>query len=131
MPINQTVEFSCSPADVYRALTSSEAFASATGAPADIAPDEGGAFSCFGGQITGRHVELSPDRRIVQAWRAGPWPEGAYSIVSFDIAPSDGGATLTMEHAGYPDTMGDHLEGGWQDMYWKPLQAHLGGTPVG
>jgi len=35
--------------------------------PAEISREVGGAFSLFGGYITGRHIELVPNERIVQA----------------------------------------------------------------
>jgi activator of HSP90 ATPase len=126
MAIKQSVTFNTTPDKVYKTLTSAKEFSKATGAPAEIAANEGGAFSCFGGQITGRHIELLPNRRIVQAWRAGPWPEGVYSIVKFDISKSDMTTTLDLEHTGYPDGGEEHLEGGWHKMYWEPLKAHLG-----
>ncbi|MGI9336787.1 MAG: SRPBCC domain-containing protein [Gammaproteobacteria bacterium] len=125
MAIKQTVTFKTSPEKLYEALTSAEEFSKVTGAPAEIAPDEGGAFSCFGGQIVGRHIELVPNKRIVQAWRAGPWAESVYSIVRFDISQSGTSTTLNMEHTGFPDGGAEHLEGGWHKMYWEPLKAYL------
>jgi activator of HSP90 ATPase len=126
MPINQTVQIKASPSQVYKALLSAKEFGEVTGAPAEISTEEGGAFSCFGGQIVGRHVELIPNERIVQAWRvAEMWAEGAFSIVSFKLTESDGLTTIDMEHGGYPADFGEHLEGGWHKMYWEPLKAHF------
>ena len=125
MRIRQTVSFQKSPEKIYKVLTSATEFGEMTGAPAEISEDEGGAFSCFGGQITGRHIELRPNKRIVQAWRAGPWEEGVYSIVKFDISESGTGSTVTLDHTAYPDGSSEHLEGGWHKMYWEPLKAFL------
>ena len=126
MRIRQTVTFKTSPEKIYTALTSATEFGKVTGAPAEIAMDEGGVFSCFGGQITGRHIELRPYKRIVQAWRAGPWDEGVYSIVRFDISNSGTSSTVEMEHTGFPEEAAEHLEAGWHKMYWEPLKAYLG-----
>ena len=125
MTITQTVSFRKSPEKIYKVLTSATKFGEMTGAPADISEDEGGEFSCFGGQITGRHIELRPNKRIVQAWRVGAWEEGVYSIVKFDISESDDGSTVTLEHTAYPEESSEHLEGGWHKMYWEPLKAFL------
>ncbi len=125
MAINQTITIKASPEKVYNALMSAEEFGKVTGAPAEIAQDEGGAFSCFGGQITGRHIELKPNERIVQAWRAGPWPEGTYSVVKFDINASGDSTEVTLEHTGFPEESAEHLAGGWQKMYWQPLKAYF------
>ena len=125
MAIKQSVTFKTTPEHLYQTLLSADKFGTFTGKPAEIANDEGGAFSCFDGQITGRHIELSPNKRIVQAWRADPWPEGVYSIVRFDIGESGGATQVNLEHTGYPDGGEEHLESGWHKMYWDPLKAHF------
>lgn len=126
MTIRQTLTFNASANDVYSALTSADKFAAFTGNPAEISPDEGGAFSCFDGQIVGRHIELVPNKRIVQAWRVtSMWDEGIYSIVTFEISQSGDASTLNMLQAGHPEEAADHLDGGWHKMYWEPLKAFL------
>ncbi len=125
-PIHQEVTFTASPNKVYEALLDARQFSQMSGgAPAEIEPKAGGAFSCFGGMITGRNVELHESLRIVQAWRAGNWPEGVYSIVRFELAPAGTGTKLTFSHDGFPAAMREHLEGGWHKMYWEPLKKHL------
>ena len=125
MTISQSIAFKASPAKIYEALISAEQFSEVTGAAAKISTDEGGEFSCFGGQITGRHIELIPDERIVQAWRVKAWPEGVYSEVRFDLNASGDGTTLELTQTGYPDDAAVHLEPGWHKMYWEPLKAYL------
>lgn len=125
MAIKQSISIDSTPEKIYQALMSEKEFSDWTGAPAQITADEGGEFSCFGGQITGRNIELSPHKRIVQAWRAGPWPEGVYSVVKFDISKSGSSTQVDLEHSGYPDGGEEHLEGGWHKMYWEPLKAHF------
>jgi activator of HSP90 ATPase len=124
--IRQDVVFKASAKRIYDALMDGAQFSAFTGgAPATIEDKEGGAFSCFGGMITGRMIELKPGARIVQAWRAGNWPEGHYSIVKFDLAPAGANTKLMLEHAGFPEEGRAHLEGGWHKMYWDPLKSYL------
>jgi activator of HSP90 ATPase len=128
--IHQEIEFKTSPQRVYEALLDSKQFTTFTGAPAQIEREAGGSFSCFGGIITGRNVELIPNKRIVQAWRVKVWPEGVYSIVSFVLQSQGSGTRLTMTHDGFPNGMRAHLsgelpEGGWHRQYWEPLQKYL------
>lgn len=125
MAIRQSIQFSCRPEKLYEAILSDIEFGHATGAPADIVSEEGSSFSCFGGQITGRQIELKKNKRIVQAWRVGSWPEGVYSIVKFDIDGSDGSTVVTLDQSGFPDDAEPHLEVGWHKMYWSPLRTHL------
>ena len=44
-----------------------------TDAPAELDPEPGGEFSCFGGMIVGRTIENIPGQRLVQAWRVANW----------------------------------------------------------
>jgi uncharacterized protein YndB with AHSA1/START domain len=87
--IHQELLFNASPQRVYGALTSGKSFDAITrlsdgdallkaaGAqPTAISSDVGGTFTLFGGYITGRHLEMLPDERLVQAWRAGSWKPG-------------------------------------------------------
>src|SRR5580693_6984358 len=80
--IHQEVIFTASPKRVYEALTDAKQFQRvvelsnamktrmpAGAPPAQISSEVGGAFSMFGGIIVGRHIELLPNQRIVQAWR--------------------------------------------------------------
>jgi activator of HSP90 ATPase len=128
--IRQEVSIKASPNRVYDTLLDAKSFSEFTGAPAEIDPKSGGAFSCFGGIITGRNVELLANRRIVQAWRVAIWPEGHYSIVKFELQPQGSQTRLVMDHAGFPEEMRAHLngeeaEGGWHRRYWEPLKKYL------
>jgi uncharacterized protein YndB with AHSA1/START domain len=125
-PIHQEVVFKAAPKRVYEALTDSKQFSAVTGgAPADISKEVGGAFSCFGGMIQGRHVELMPGQRIVQAWRAGNWDPGVYSIVRFELQDAGGQTKLIFDHTGFPEAHAEHLIEGWSKMYWEPLKKYL------
>lgn len=128
--IRQEVDIKASPNRVYDALLNAKSFSEFTGAPAEIDPRSGGAFSCFGGIITGRNVELLTNRRIVQAWRVAIWPDGLYSIVRFELQPQSSETRLIMDHVGFPEDMrahlnGDEAEGGWHRRYWEPLKKYL------
>jgi activator of HSP90 ATPase len=124
--IRQEVIIKASPKRVYDALLDAKQFSAFTGgAPAEIDSKAGGAFSCFGGMITGRNVELMPNQRIVQAWRAGNWPEGVYSIVKFELDARGSETRLTLDHSAFPEGNAEHLEGGWHKMYWEPLKKYL------
>ena len=125
--IHQEVTFNAPPGQVYRALLDSREFAKITGAPAEIEAEEGGKFVCFGTFITGRIVELVPDKRIVQAWRVFNWPEGIYSIVRFELNADGRKTKLVFDQDGAPENEVAHLDSGWGKQYWEPLKKHLGG----
>ncbi|MGH9742308.1 MAG: SRPBCC domain-containing protein [Candidatus Acidiferrum sp.] len=138
--IHQEVNFSAAPARVYDALTDAKQFnqvvqlsaamksMSISNKPVEMSGETGGAFSAFGGYVTGRQLELVPGQRIVQAWRAGSWASGAYSIARFELSPQDSGTKLTFDHAGFPQGQAEHLLTGWKTNYWEPLAKFLAGA---
>jgi activator of HSP90 ATPase len=93
--------------------------------PAEISRQAGGAFSVFGGHITGRHIELVLNERIVQAWRVEGWKPGVYSIARFELVDHGGATKIVFDHTGFPASLGQHLADGWKAHYWEPLQKLL------
>ena len=75
--IRQSVTFNATPHDVYEALMDSTKHAEFTGDEAAISRVVGGPVMAYGGYITGKNLELAPDEKIVQTWRASDWPAGA------------------------------------------------------
>jgi activator of HSP90 ATPase len=123
--IHQEVAFKAGPQRIYEALLDSKQFAAFTGRPAEIDPKEGGAFSLFGGLVSGRNIELVPYQRIVQAWRPASWDQGIYSIARFEVTPQGSGATIVFDHTGFPEGKYDGLLSGWNGHYWGPLARFL------
>jgi activator of HSP90 ATPase len=93
--------------------------------PAEISREVGGAFTLFGGYITGRHVELVPNERIVQAWRAGAWAPGVYSIARFELVEQGSGTKIVFDHTGFPKGDAESLASGWKAHYWEPMEKLL------
>jgi activator of HSP90 ATPase len=124
--IHQEVLFAASPARLYRVLVDATEFSKVTGAPTEGSGAEGSAFSAFGGHVTGRHVELIPDKLIVQAWRAKAWPAGTYSISRFELRPEGERTRLVFDHDGFPTDQQEHLAAGWHANYWDPIRKYLG-----
>jgi activator of HSP90 ATPase len=93
--------------------------------PAEISREAGGAFSLFGGYVTGRQIELVPNERIVQVWRAGSWDPGCYSLAKFVLIEQGAGTKIIFDHTGFPAGLADHLAQGWRTNYWEPLEKFL------
>jgi uncharacterized protein YndB with AHSA1/START domain len=131
--IHQEVLFKASRKRVYEALTDAEQFTKVVrlskvpgGPAAVISKEAGGTFSAFGGYVTGRHIELAPNERIVQAWRAGSWEAGKYSIARFELKGQGEQTKLVFDHTGFPDGDAEHRLEGWNTNYWEPLRKYLG-----
>jgi uncharacterized protein YndB with AHSA1/START domain len=138
--IHQETVIAASCARVYAALTSARDFEtitrlsdaadllSAADAKATAISDRvGGAFTLFGGYITGRNLELTPGKRLVQAWRAGSWDVGEYSVVRFELRSEPGGCRILFDQRGFPPQQGKSLAYGWRVHYWEPLSKFLSG----
>ena len=129
--IHQEVVFKAERKRIYEALIDEKKFSQMTdsimkgASAAEIGSEPGGAFSIFGGVIMGRHIELLPYERIVQAWREKDWPAGVYSIVRFQLDEQGAGTKLIFDHTGFPQGASVHLAPGWWSHYWEPLQKYL------
>jgi activator of HSP90 ATPase len=124
--IHQEIIIHSSPYSVYEALLNEQQFSEVSGgAPTRIVPEAGGSFSLFGGMIEGRTIELVANERIVQAWRAANWEPGVYSIAMFVLETKGDETLLSFTHSGFPEEQKEHLEAGWHENYWLPLQKNL------
>jgi activator of HSP90 ATPase len=137
--IHQEPAFRAPRKRLYEALTDAKSFAqverlsaamqsgmSLGNQPTAISPQPGGAFTLFGGHIVGRHIELVPNQRIVQAWRVADWAPGVFSIVKFELSDSGTGSRIVFDHVGFPEGQAQHLASGWAANYWEPLRKFLG-----
>ena len=124
--IHQEEDFKAGPRRIYEALLDSKQFTAFSGGrAAEIDRRVGGAFSLFAGHIVGRNLELVSDRRIVQAWRVVPWPEGIFSIARFELTGQGSGTRVIFDHTGFPPELADHLASGWNENYWTALQKYF------
>jgi uncharacterized protein YndB with AHSA1/START domain len=123
--LHQEVEIKATRQRIYEALLDSKQFATFTGMPAEIDRAAGGAFSIFGGLVTGRNVELVSNQRIVQAWRPADWDAGIFTLVKFDLKDWASQTKVILDHTGFPEGNFRHLDSGWYLRYWEPLRKFL------
>lgn len=136
--IHQVNSFKASRKRVYQALTQTKEFDAVTqwspemqagkslgSVPTKISPEVGGEFFIFGGHIIGRHLELVPNERIVQAWRVVDWEPGLYSIARFQLVEEGSGTKIVFDHTGFPKGQAEHLAFGWKVHYWDGLTKYL------
>ena len=137
--IHHEVAFRAPRARVYALLTDEKEFdrvvrlsdAMKVGMPPGAKPtvisrDAGGTFTTFGGIISGRHIELIPHERLVQAWRPDHWKPGVYSVARFQLSDQGTGTKLVFDHTGFPKGEAQSLSDGWHKNYWKPMIKALG-----
>ena len=136
--IHEQIRFEGNCARIYETLTDAKQFDALTrlsdaatllsapdAKPTAISHELGGPFTLFGGYITGRQLEMVRDRRLVQAWRAGSWAAGDFSVVKFVLEPQGQACQVTFDHEGFPASHGASLLYGWRVHYWEPLAKLL------
>jgi uncharacterized protein YndB with AHSA1/START domain len=134
--IHQEIVIEAAPERIYAALTDARQFDKIidlsgmrqsgmlpvqANKPTQIRSEEGTAFMLFGGFITGRQIELVPNVRIVQAWRATGWGPGVFSIAKFELVKQGAATKVVFDHTGFPKGAGRALAAGWHKNYWEPL----------
>ena len=101
------------------------------GAPAKISAKEGSDYSAHSGYITGKNLQLIPNRLIVQSWRAQSWSaDDVDSTFIIYLEPQGADTLLHAIHANLPDKAADSIDSGWYKMYWEPIRLYLAGTPI-
>jgi activator of HSP90 ATPase len=128
MSIHQQTTIPADPERVYAVLADARALSALSGMSGTAGETDGEAFSAFDGNVTGRQIELRPGERVAQAWRFPRWQEGVYSIVSFTLAPAEGGTLLTVDQHGEPEDWHDHIDANWPTFYLRPLTEHFSAT---
>ena len=123
--VDHSLKLAGSPHQVYELLMDSEQHSAFTGGEAVISREVGGDFTIMGGGLGGKNLELIEDEKIVQSWRAGDWPEGHFSTVTFLLDEEDGGTRLSFIQAGVPADKYDSITEGWSTYYWVPMSKAL------
>jgi activator of HSP90 ATPase len=115
-------------AEVYATWLSSHGHTAMTGSPARVDGKVGGKFSAWDGYITGSTLELTPEQRIVQAWRTTEFPDDAPdSHLEILLQEKDGVTTVVIIHNHLPHDQVESYRQGWQEFYFKPMKEYFGG----
>ncbi|MDA0768654.1 MAG: SRPBCC family protein [Chloroflexi bacterium] len=123
--VDHTLKLAGSPHQVYELLMDSEKHSAFTGGEAKISREVGGNFTIMGGGLGGKNLDLVKDRMIVQSWRAGDWPEGHHSTVTFLLEEEEGETQLSFVQAGVPADKYESINDGWRTYYWVPMSKAL------
>lgn len=114
------------PAEIYKAWLSSAGHTAMTGSPAKVDGKVGGQFSAWDGYIFGKTLELTPNQRIVQAWRTTEFPdEAADSHIEVLLEEVADGTRITLTHRDMPEDQVDSYRQGWEDFYFKPMKEYF------
>jgi predicted ester cyclase/uncharacterized protein YndB with AHSA1/START domain len=125
--LQQSIYLPASPHAVFEALADEKRHAAFTGQDVTLKRKVGGAFSGFGGNVTGEITAIKPDKRLAMKWRTRGWQPGHYSVLELTVAPLlDGRWTeLTLVQSEIPANAYDESSAAWRDLYWVKLAPYL------
>lgn len=113
--------------DIYETWLNSEGHTAITGSPAQVDGKAGGKFTAWDGYIFGTTLELTPNQRIIQAWRTSEFPDDALdSRVEVLFEEVSEGTKLTLTHSDMPEDQVESYKQGWDDFYFKPMKEYFG-----
>ena len=126
--IRKTILIKAPVEKVWAALTDAKAIGSWMGGEGiKVTLRMGGTFTLFGGDTTGKFMEIRRPNTLEYSWRQHTWQKAwADSIVRWELNPKGKSTYLRLVHSQFPNTEErDSHEEGW-DTYWlKPMKAWL------
>ena len=120
------IDLPAPPARLYEMYLNPRTHAAITGAPVRIAARAGATFEAFGGALTGKILQVVPNRLIVQSWRStefGKRDLDSTLILTFRTNGRAGRIELTHVNVAERDFGG--VSEGWAKYYFVPWRAYL------
>ncbi len=120
--IRQRYTIQAPVATVWQALVLPKVISSWGGGPAVMDAKPGTRFQLWGGDIHGLNREIVAEKKLVQDWVSGDWPQP--SLVTFTLTPVRAGTRLELLHERVPDAEARDIAQGWKEYYLGPLKEY-------
>ncbi|MCX6175094.1 MAG: SRPBCC domain-containing protein [Ignavibacteriales bacterium] len=111
---------------IYDAWLNSKEHSAMTGGKATASTKVGGKFTAWDGYISGKNLELIPNKRILQSWRSTEFPKDhldSYLLVKLE--KTNGGTKVTIIHSEIPQGQSASYKKGWKDFYFTPMKKYF------
>jgi len=108
---------------VWEALTEPKVIEKWGGGPAKMKAEAGFEFELWGGDIHGKNVEVVENKKLVQDWYSGDWPQP--SRATFALTSKDGGTAVSLVHENVPDEEEKEIADGWNSYYLGQIKKLL------
>ena len=124
--IKQKIVVPVAPTEVYAAFMDAKKHSAFTGSKATIDARVGGKFTAWDDYISGKNLELTDGKRIVQEWVTSDWPENLPpSRLELTFKKVKEGTEISMVQSNIPSDQAEELKEGWDEFYWKPLKEYF------
>ncbi|SAL95191.1 hypothetical protein [Absidia glauca] len=124
--MNDDIEFQTSAHELYETLLDPQRVSAWSRGPAKISREIGSSFELFNGNVSGKILELVPDKKIVQSWRLGAWPADMYSTVTLEFDQGPDGVRLHLKQTGLPLGEEELTRNNWNGYYWRAIKQTFG-----
>jgi len=115
-----------SPKQIYDAWLSSKEHSKMTGSKATSSAKLNGKFTAWDNYISGKNLELIPDKRILQSWRTTEFSKDDLdSHLLIKIEEVKDGSKVTLVHSEIPAGQSAAYKKGWSDFYFKPMKTYF------
>ncbi|KAK9455238.1 activator of Hsp90 ATPase [Dipodascopsis uninucleata] len=94
--------------------------------PVTFSPTEGGEFSLFGGNVTGKFLTLIQDKSIEMLWRLKDWKSGHHANLKIDIDQGRGETKAFITIKGVPIGQEDTTRRNFEEYYIKSIKLTFG-----
>jgi activator of HSP90 ATPase len=109
--------------DVYNALVNPNMIELWTGDDVVMDDQVGTEFSLYEGNITGKNLEIIPEKKLVQQWYFGEQEEA--SIVTIKLHQDKNNTSIEVRHTNIPDEAYENIVEGWSYAYFEPIMELL------
>jgi activator of HSP90 ATPase len=109
--------------DVYNALVNPNMIELWTGDDVVMDDQVGTEFSLYEGNISGKNLEIEPEKKIVQQWYFGDQEEA--SIVTIILHKDKNNTSVEVRQTNIPDEAYENIAEGWSYAYFEPIMELL------
>lgn len=118
--------FDCKPELLYKTWLSSLLHSEMIGSESEIEPFVNGRFKIWDNYISGKTIELIPDKRIVQLWRTTEFNDDDQdSLLEIELEDIGGKTKLTLTHSSIPDGQSRDYRQGWLEYYFDQMKEYF------
>ena len=111
--------------EIYSAWLNSQLHTQMTGGEANCSDKVGASFTAWDGYISGKNLELSENKKIVQTWRTTEFSEdNEDSILTIQLSELKEGTELILTHKNIPKGQTQYKQG-WIDHYFIPMKEYF------
>lgn len=119
-------KFTCKVNELFDCFSKTELMTAFTRGDVKLDFRKSGEFVLFGGNISGKFLEIVPNKKISQTWRYKGWVTGHYSTVDLEFEEKEDHSVIKLKQTLVPSSEYEHTQVNWQRYYFDSIRATFG-----